>query len=123
MSGAIILYLDTPEGLVDEVELPTIMEVCGTCSGKGTTVDPAIDGHGISPEEFADDPDFAESYFRGDYDVPCRTCAGRNVVPVADLDKMPPKYLEAYQSQLSQQAADQQEIELDEQKRALWSAG
>ena len=119
MSGAIILYLDTPEGLVDEVELPTIMEVCGTCSGKGTTVDPAIDGHGISPEEFADDPDFAESYFRGDYDVPCRTCSGHKVVPVADLDKMSPDYRSAYESQLSQQAADQQEIELERKHLGL----
>ena len=113
MSGAIILYLDTPEGLVEEVELPTIMEVCGTCSGKGTTVNPAVDGDGISAAEFADDPDFAEAYFRGDYDVSCRTCSGRRVVPVVNWDAMSAEYRRAYEAQLYEEAADQWQVDME----------
>jgi hypothetical protein len=65
-------------------EIPAKYEVCGTCEGKGSHVNPSIDGHGISPEEFAEDPDFAESYRRGDYDQPCNECHGARVVPVVD---------------------------------------
>ena len=65
----LILYLEVPGdfGLgVEEIELPVKMAVCPRCDGKGTHVNPAIDGHGISPEEFRDDPEFGEAYFRGD---------------------------------------------------------
>ena len=65
-----------------DFELPFRWEVCGTCRGKGRHVNPAIDAdHGITPEEFAEDPDFAEDYFSGVYDVPCSECGGRRVVP------------------------------------------
>jgi excinuclease UvrABC ATPase subunit len=59
-------------------------EVCPTCDGKGSHVNPSIDAHGISPEEFAEDPDFVESYFRGDYDVPCHLCHGKRVSLTVD---------------------------------------
>ena len=36
----------------DEVELPARFEVCHTCDGKGKHVNPSIDSHGISSEEF-----------------------------------------------------------------------
>jgi len=67
------------------LELPAKFEVCGTCRGAGTHVNPSIDGNGISPEEFAEDPDFEEAYFRGDYDVTCQTCHGNRVVATADV--------------------------------------
>ena len=57
-------------------------EVCGTCEGRGKHVNPSIDAHGLTREDFDEDPDFAESYFRGDYDMPCNECHGRRVVPV-----------------------------------------
>ena len=55
-------------------------EVCGTCSGKGNHVNPSIDAHGITPEEFAEDPGFREDYFSGVYDVTCYECKGQRVV-------------------------------------------
>lgn len=70
------------------LELPAKFEVCGTCEGRGTHVNPSIDGNGLSREDFDQDPDFEEAYFRGDYDVQCRTCHGEKVVPVADYTRM-----------------------------------
>lgn len=63
----------------EDLVVPVKYEVCGTCDGKGSHVNPSIDSHGIGPEEFDEDPDFAESYFRGDYDIPCAECHGRRV--------------------------------------------
>lgn len=75
-------------------------EVCDTCNGKGTTVNPSIDAHGITSEEFDEDPDFAESYFRGDYDVSCRECGGKRVVLVPDEENNPADLLEKYNQYL-----------------------
>ena len=61
-------------------EIPAVYEVCPTCDGKGSHVNPSIDSHGISAEEMYDDPEFAEDYFGGAYDVSCNECEGRRVV-------------------------------------------
>lgn len=50
--------------------------ICPACRGEGTTVNPNIDAHGLTAEDFAEDPDFAESYHRGDYDQSCLACNG-----------------------------------------------
>ncbi len=67
-----------------EVEFPAVFEVCGTCEGKGSHVNPSIDSEGISADEFAEDPDFEESYFAGHYDQTCNECDGLRVVPQVD---------------------------------------
>jgi len=85
MSGPTIeLTVFTDQG--DEVELtiPARFVVCPRCQGAGSHVNPAIDGNGISPQEFLEDPDFEESYFRGDYDVSCYRCGGRRVIKKID---------------------------------------
>lgn len=71
----------------EEVTVPVVFEVCPLCEGKGKHVNPSIDAHGISREEFDEDPDFAEGYFAGHYDVPCYQCKGERVVPVPDPDR------------------------------------
>lgn len=81
-----------------EVVLPAKYEVCDTCDGKGSHVNPSIDAHGISGEEFADDPDFEESYFEGHYDVTCYGCGGARVVPVVDEDRARKEDLALYQT-------------------------
>ena len=58
------------------------MAICPVCGGRGKYVNPSIDAHGLTSEDFDEDPDFAESYFRGDYDVRCALCQGVRVVPV-----------------------------------------
>lgn len=74
---------------VRDVQIPTHYEMCDVCQGKGHHVNPDIDRHGISEEEFYDDPDFREEYMSGTYDVTCRWCRGEKVVmtPSAHADK------------------------------------
>lgn len=68
------------------VTFPMKFAVCGLCEGRGKHVNPSIDAHGIPAHELHDDPDFAEAYHSGTYDVPCFRCGGQNVEPVVDLD-------------------------------------
>lgn len=70
-----------------EIRIPGVNKVCGQCRGKGTHVSQAIDGHGMSPAELHDDPNFAEAYFSG-YDVRCEECHGNRVVLSIDWKKM-----------------------------------
>jgi predicted methyltransferase len=76
--------LYTDEGDTEMVSFPAHYEVCDRCQGEGVHVNPSIDGHGISREEFDADPDFEEAYFSGRYDVRCECCKGERVVLVAD---------------------------------------
>lgn len=68
----------------EDVVIPARYEVCETCDGKGTHVNPGVDAHGITQEEFDENPGFRESYMRGDYDVQCVECKGLRVSPVVD---------------------------------------
>lgn len=95
----LVLELDT------DIEIPAKWEVCETCDGRGTHVNPSIDSHGISPEEFAEDPDFAEAYFRGDYDQPCNECHGRTTVPVPDEARCGPELMKVINDHLDAEAA------------------
>ena len=69
-----------------EREIPTRWEVCPVCDGKGSHVNPSIDCNGLTGEDFAEDPDFAEDYFSGRYDQPCNRCGGRTTVRVVNRD-------------------------------------
>lgn len=77
----------TDEGNEVELAIPAKFELCPRCRGVGSHVNPAVDGHGISPQEFAEDPDFQESYFAGVYDVACHRCQGEKVIKVIDRDR------------------------------------
>jgi hypothetical protein len=68
--------------------LPAKFKVCSLCEGKGTHTNPSIDSHGLSSDDFAEDPDFAESYFSGQYDVQCYRCNGERIIPVVDMQKL-----------------------------------
>lgn len=67
--------------------LPAVNVVCPTCGGEGTHVNRAIDGHGLSTEDFEDEG-FAEAYFSGAYDVQCSECRGARVVRRVDEDRL-----------------------------------
>jgi hypothetical protein len=54
--------------------------VCPVCNGEGTAVNPNIDAHGLTHEDFAEDPNFAEDYHSGIYDITCAACNGKRVV-------------------------------------------
>ena len=55
--------------------------VCDLCSGRGFYVNPSIDEHGITREEFDSDPEFQENYQRGMFNVKCTKCKGRTTIP------------------------------------------
>lgn len=96
--------------------LPAEWEICSTCRGNGTHVNPAIDGNGISPEQFAEDPDFAESYFAGHYDVRCADCngTGKVLVPVRPADDSDRSAeLVAYDEKLADDAAYERMCEME----------
>jgi RecJ-like exonuclease len=92
MSGARYVFTHvTRDGDELEISLPARFEVCPTCEGKGSHVNRAIDGNGLTREDFDQDPDFAEGYFRGDYDVRCEKCKGARVVAVVDGKRLTPE--------------------------------
>jgi hypothetical protein len=69
----------------EDVWIKISFEVCPTCDGKGSHINPSIDSHGIGAEEWAEwDHDDREAYLTGGFDVSCYQCNGRRVVPVPD---------------------------------------
>lgn len=96
--------IDSITGAEVEHALPAKFELCSRCEGRGTHVNPAVDGNGITPEQFAEDPDFEESYFSGVYDVACERCHGNRVVPVVDESRCKPELLKAYNTQQKEEA-------------------
>ena len=94
----------------DEVELvlPAKFEVCPRCSGSGSHVNPAIDGHGITSEEWNGpdwDDDSREMYLSGGYDVPCHRCDGKRVIEILDRDKATQAELVIYDDHVREIAA------------------
>lgn len=106
--------LDAP--LINEMEedgairIPAKYEVCGTCRGHGSHVNPAIDSHGITQSEMEElGDDFREGYFRGDYDVTCAECEGKRVVlePRRDiLTKEQAAVLEAWEKAIADEGQE-----------------
>lgn len=83
----------------EEHEVPITFEVCPTCAGKGTHVNPSVDSNGLTAEDFAEDPDFAEEYMRGTYDVQCYECHGKRVVPIVAKDSVDPEIMRRLEKQ------------------------
>lgn len=80
----------------EDVEFPAKWEVCGRCYGEGKH-DPESFSQGFSSEDFAEDPEFAESYFAGHYDIPCTECHGRTTVLVIDETNMDEELKKKYE--------------------------
>lgn len=83
-TNTVRVTMSDPDGDEMVVDFPAKFEVCGTCEGRGKHVNPNIDRNGISSEDFAEDPDFEESYFAGHYDQTCNECGGLRVVHAID---------------------------------------
>ena len=78
----VTLFVDGQDGEEHEVTVPFKWVVCDVCEGKGKHVNPSVDAdHGITVQEFDDDPQFEEAYFAGTHDITCNQCHGRRVVP------------------------------------------
>lgn len=122
----ITVWVDNPEDLegdLIEVELPTNLEVCDRCEGKGVHDHPAF-SNGISGEEWNGpdwDDDSRETYMSGGYDVVCSECRGLRVVPVVDRRLAEIKCPEALaQYDAEEKAAQECEAESTAEKR--WGA-
>lgn len=91
------------------VAFPGKYEVCDNCHGKGSHVDCAIDGNGLSQEDFDEDPDFREAYMSGAYDVTCDVCGGLRVmlVPASEQgEKAVEAVLKGYYDIRAEEAAE-----------------
>ena len=62
--------------------------ICPVCDGDGTCVNPAIDCNGLTAEDFAEDPDFAQSYFNHLYDVTCAPCGGSGKIQQSAMRRL-----------------------------------
>lgn len=103
---AVVEIEPTDEQDGERVECPIRLEVCGMCEGSGSVVSPGIDSGGLTAEDFHDDPDFAEDYFRGRYDEPCPNCHGSNVEPRPDTDTEIGKRVQEYLNEKAQFEAE-----------------
>ena len=67
----------------EAVRLPSKVEVCGYCGGRGTQ--DCFDGGMTADEMYEAGDDFIDDYRAGVYDKPCEECNGRNVVVHIDI--------------------------------------
>lgn len=88
-------------------------EVCGTCEGKGSHVNPSIDAHGLSHDDFEEDPGFEEDYFSGVYDVKCYECGGRTTSPAIDEKLTPEETLTWINEHFEYEASYQAEVDAE----------
>ena len=77
-------HYDSNENVVirEGESVPVRFAVCTICDGRGEYVNPAIDSHGLTRDDFDADPEFYEDYRSGVYNIRCEGCEGRATVPV-----------------------------------------
>jgi len=102
MTASVALWSDVGDDY--HAEVPCHYEVCDLCSGSGSTVNPSIDCNGISSQEFADDPEFAEEYFSGAYDITCPSCKGNRVAPAITAGSVRDEVLDLIREQQNSQS-------------------
>jgi hypothetical protein len=73
VSTTIPYTIDDGESEPVEVQLPAQWVICDCCFGEGKS---SAHLGSFSQEQMNEDPDFAEDYRAGAYDVPCRNCGG-----------------------------------------------
>ena len=99
------------DGDEEDFQLPAKFELCPKCKGKGSHMNPNIDGHGITSDEWERDwsEEEKESYRNGDYDVTCSKCNGEKVIKVVDEKAITPgmkPHYDAYVKQEQEKAAE-----------------
>jgi len=113
----IVVKWEDDEGCEREAKLPGKYEVCDRCHGRGVHDRQAF-SNGISSQDFMEDPDFAEDYFKGVYDVRCTVCGGKRVVLVPNEDNLndeQKKILERYYE--NERAEADSRRECDDERR------
>lgn len=75
-----------------DIKIPGHYEVCYTCEGRGSMVNPSIDSNGITQSEMEElGDDFREDYAAGHFDVTCSECKGARVVLEPNRDNLTPE--------------------------------
>lgn len=93
----------------ETIELPGKYEVCDRCQGKGSHTNPAIDGNGITSEEWWGpdwDDESREDYMNGFYDVSCYECHGKRVVLEVDENRCDKELLKEYYADMDRKARE-----------------
>jgi hypothetical protein len=116
--GKIIWTDEDEDGFEQTHELPATRVICSNCDGKGHHVNRAIDGHGISPEEFHRDPEFMEDYFNGVFDVQCDECRGAKIVLEVNRNTCDPELLKKWDAAWKDAAEARAEYEAERRARA-----
>ena len=75
-------WVDEESGDTEEISLPACMAVCDLCEGEGKYTNPSMDFNGLDTSDM--DKEEIENYFMGTYDICCKQCNGKRVVPVID---------------------------------------
>jgi hypothetical protein len=97
-----ILYVDTDDGDVAEVVLPTVWAICYHCRGDGSR---ALGGLAITASEWAEwDDEDRHAYRTGGYDTPCEDCGGSGKVSEVDEDALSVEHLAAWHAQQAEEA-------------------
>ena len=86
VEASVETWNDDDEDVLLTARFPVKWVVCPTCEGHGKHVNPSIDAHGLTQNDFDEDPEFAREYFSGAYDVTCYECKGKRVVLERDED-------------------------------------
>jgi hypothetical protein len=100
--------------------LPATWEICPRCRGEGTHLNPSIDGHGITQEEWDRDwgDEERDNYFNGVYDVVCEQGCTSGKVLVGDEARMSAAQRELYVRWLEEEAERKAEEAAD--RRTQW---
>lgn len=110
----ITLEIENNEGDLVELVLPTKFELCPRCKGKGSHVNPAVDGSGLTQEDFDEGgPEFRDDYMAGVYDVACHECRGKRVVAVPDWERLTEAERILWKKHVQEEADDRATIEAE----------
>lgn len=102
-------YSDNGDG--EPIDIPSHKEVCPRCRGEGHHDHEAF-SNGLTQADFAEDPEFAEQYRRGLYNVPCSRCQGIRVIDVPDRERCSASQLAVVEAWEACQAASRAEARM-----------
>lgn len=120
--GEIELTWSDEDGEEVTHSFPSKNEVCPTCEGFGTHLNPSIGNHAYSMEEFYEefDEEGREEYFKrgGIYDVQCEECKGNKVIEVVDESRLSDEQKPLYAAY--EKHAEEVAIEEAADRRTRW---
>ena len=108
MTAEVTVYDEDDDEVVET--MPVKHKVCDLCDGSGSHVNPAIDSGGLTFDDWDGDPDFAEDYRSGRYDISCLACDGSGNSVEIDEDRLDDRQREVLEL-LEERARDDAEYE------------